>query len=92
MQDGISKAYRIRGNVQGVGFRWWTRSQAARLGLAGSVRNCEDGSVEVHARGDPQKVAALERLLQRGPPGAHVSGIEAIPAATPPSQEFQITH
>ncbi|NIR60559.1 MAG: acylphosphatase, partial [Gammaproteobacteria bacterium] len=53
------RVYRITGMVQGVGFRWWTRSQAEALGLRGTVRNCADGSVEVVAAGE---VGALERL------------------------------
>jgi acylphosphatase len=91
MKAGVSKGYRIRGHVQGVGFRWWTRNQAARLGVAGSVRNCSDGTVEVQARGDPQNLAELERLLRRGPPGAHVSQIDEIPPAVPATPEFRIT-
>ncbi|WP_242511423.1 acylphosphatase [Pengzhenrongella frigida] len=57
---------KVRGRVQGVGFRWWTRDQLSRLGLTGSARNLDDGSVEVVAHGDP---AAIERLLAalRGP-------------------------
>ncbi|HEY8717364.1 acylphosphatase [Pengzhenrongella sp.] len=51
---------RVRGRVQGVGFRWWTSDQLDRLGLTGSARNLDDGSVEVVARGDR---AALEDLL-----------------------------
>jgi acylphosphatase len=37
--------------VQGVGFRWWTRSRALELGLAGSATNLADGRVEVVAEG-----------------------------------------
>ncbi len=36
----------IRGRVQGVGYRFWTRGEAERLGLAGYVRNRPDGTVE----------------------------------------------
>jgi acylphosphatase len=50
----------VRGHVQGVGFRWWTRHRAAELGLAGYARNLPDGTVEVVAEG-PR--AACERLL-----------------------------
>ena len=50
----------VEGSVQGVGFRWWTRSRALGLGLAGSARNLDDGRVAVVAEGDR---AACERLL-----------------------------
>ncbi|MHB1491712.1 MAG: acylphosphatase [Cellulomonas sp.] len=57
---------RVRGDVQGVGFRWWSREQLERLGLTGSATNLRDGSVEVVARGD---ALALERFVAslRGP-------------------------
>ena len=72
-------AFRVSGTVQGVGFRWWTRSQAMRLGLDGSVRNAADGSVEVMARGGEAALEELRRLLAQGPPGARVESIETIP-------------
>jgi acylphosphatase len=50
----------VRGRVQGVGFRWWVRSRALELGLAGSASNLRDGRVEVIAEG-PR--AACDRLL-----------------------------
>jgi acylphosphatase len=46
--------------VQGVGFRWWTRSRALRLGLVGSASNLPDGRVEVVAEGPK---GACEQLL-----------------------------
>ncbi|GIH92410.1 acylphosphatase [Planobispora siamensis] len=51
----------VRGRVQGVGFRWWTRARALELGLVGWARNTADGRVEVVAEG-PQE--AGERLLE----------------------------
>ncbi len=51
----------VRGRVQGVGFRWWTRSRALELGLVGWASNLEDGRVEVVAEGS---AAACERLLE----------------------------
>jgi acylphosphatase len=41
----------VHGQVQGVGFRWWTRSRALELGLVGSARNLPDGRVLVVAEG-----------------------------------------
>ncbi|MDQ3557451.1 MAG: acylphosphatase [Gemmatimonadota bacterium] len=72
------RAYRVRGGVQGVGFRWWTRSQAQALGINGSVRNCADGSVEVQMSGEAGSLQTLVDLLRHGPPGAHVASVEPI--------------
>lgn len=69
---------RVRGRVQGVGFRWWTRAQATRLGLAGTVRNLDDGSVEVHLHGPAAVVDEMVRLLRQGPPGAWVDAVEPV--------------
>jgi acylphosphatase len=65
----------LRGHVQGVGMRWWIRSRALELGLAGWARNLDDGRVEVLAEGPRE---ALEELLAAmrgdGPPG-RVTGV-----------------
>ncbi|HUF75562.1 MAG TPA: acylphosphatase [Longimicrobiales bacterium] len=74
------RGFRVSGRVQGVGFRWWTRRTAQRLGLGGSVRNLPDGTVEVHAAGPADVVARLEAALQEGPPGARVDAVSVIPA------------
>lgn len=73
----------VAGRVQGVGFRWFVRTEARRLGLAGWVRNLPDGTVEVRASGIAQFLAALEQAIQRGPEGAEVTGVTAVetPAA-----------
>lgn len=85
------RVFVVRGRVQGVGFRWWTSRAAQRLALSGSVRNRDDGSVEVRAWGDPDKLAELERQLRRGPPGARVDGFEAGPQdGAPPQVDFVI--
>ncbi len=42
----------VTGRVQGVGFRWWVRSNALELGLAGFAENLADGRVKVVAEGD----------------------------------------
>jgi acylphosphatase len=74
------RGFRVRGRVQGVGFRWWTQRTAERLGVGGSVRNMPDGSVEVQAVGRAKVLAELERALHRGPPGSRVERVETIPA------------
>jgi acylphosphatase len=73
--------FRVTGRVQGVGFRWWARAQASRLGVVGTVRNAADGSVEVQARGSDHALAELERLLGEGPPHAEVERVDRIPAS-----------
>lgn len=50
----------VHGRVQGVGFRWWTRSRALELGLTGYAKNQADGRVLVVAQGER---TACERLL-----------------------------
>jgi acylphosphatase len=85
-------AFRLHGRVQGVGFRWWTRQEALRRGLVGTVRNRPDGSVEVRVRGDPAAIQELRRVLADGPPGARVDTIE--PLSVPGEwrmDDFQIT-
>ncbi|RLK55496.1 acylphosphatase [Actinokineospora cianjurensis] len=67
----------VRGHVQGVGFRWWTRSQALRLGLVGWARNTDDGRVEVVAEGARQPCDELLVALRSGEsPGAVTAVVE----------------
>ena len=73
---------RVTGVVQGVGFRWFVREKARRLGLSGWVRNLADGSVEVVASGDQGQLDLLVGELKKGPPGAVVDRIQ--PEANPP--------
>ena len=70
------RAYRITGNVQGVGFRWWTRKTASALDLRGTVRNARDGSVEIEAEGEEDALDDFEGRLQRGPSSARVRGVD----------------
>ena len=67
---------RLTGVVQGVGFRWFVREKARRLGLSGWVRNLADGSVEVVAAGEPGQIDLLMAELRQGPPGAIVERIQ----------------
>lgn len=69
---------RIRGRVQGVGFRWWAARLAHELDLAGTVRNLGDGSVEVAAAGSPAALTRFRDALQAGPRGASVRSVEEL--------------
>lgn len=76
--------------MQGVGFRQATRRRALELGLSGWVRNSPDGSVRVHAEGPAQALAELLDFLQRGPRGAHVTGVEAQETKAEGHEQFAI--
>lgn len=65
----------VRGRVQGVYFRASTRDRARQLGLAGWVRNCADGSVELIAEGETAKIEQLVTWCHSGPRGAVVSEV-----------------
>ena len=58
-------------------FRAATQAQAARLGVAGWVRNLADGSVEAAIEGAPEAVEALVAFCRRGPRFAVVSEVLA---------------
>jgi acylphosphatase len=76
---------RIRGRVQGVGFRAWLANHARRLGLSGWVRNRRDGSVEAVFCGAPEDMEAMVALSREGPRYAVVEGVEvnAVPGSSP---------
>ena len=63
----------VHGEVQGVGFRWWTRARALELGLAGSASNLADGRVEVVAEGTRADCVRLLALLRGDQPPGRVS-------------------
>jgi acylphosphatase len=75
---GLLRA-RVTGRVQGVGFRWAAIHEARQLGLRGRVRNAADGSVEIEAAGSAGPLAEFLAWLNRGPPGARVTGVEVDP-------------
>jgi acylphosphatase len=66
----------VSGQVQGVGFRWFARQAARELGIAGLVRNLEDGRVEIEMAGESAPLEDFRARLRQGPPGARVTGIE----------------
>ena len=66
----------VHGRVQGVFFRASTRKAAEDLELTGWVKNCDDGSVEIHAEGSREKLEELIAWCRQGPPMASVSKID----------------
>lgn len=65
--DSVRLTAFVKGHVQGVGFRWWTRARALELGLVGAATNLADGRVEVVAEGPEPACRALLALLPGGP-------------------------
>ena len=80
----------ITGKVQGVFFRYEAKKKADELKLAGWVKNCDDGSVEIFAQGDDKKLDELERWCAKGPPMARVDGVRIQPYNTSDISEFTI--
>ena len=65
----------VHGSVQGVGFRWWTRSRALELGLAGHATNLADGRVQVVAEGPCVDCKRLLELLREEPSTTRRPGV-----------------
>ncbi|OIQ49334.1 Acylphosphatase [Pseudodesulfovibrio hydrargyri] len=81
----------VRGRVQGVWFRGWTRETARAIGATGWVRNLPDGTVEILAHGTDAQLDQLEAALWQGPPLARVTAIESRRADTDaPLPDFSV--
>jgi acylphosphatase len=63
----------VEGRVQGVCFRYCTRSEAVKLGLSGWVRNLSDGRVEVLAEGEEDLLRVFLKFCSQGPSRAEVT-------------------
>ena len=57
----------ISGTVQGVGYRYFVKSNAKKLGLVGWVRNAEDGGVEAVFQGEKDSIESIIELCRKGP-------------------------
>ena len=74
----VARKFSIRGEVQGVGYRFFAQRAAARHQVVGYVRNCSDGTVEALAEGSPNSVEAFKHDLVTGPQWAVVDQVEEI--------------
>ncbi|GAA5154212.1 acylphosphatase [Microbacterium pseudoresistens] len=74
----------VRGRVQGVGFRWFTRDAAETAGIAGWVRNRRDGTVEAELHGDDQAVSTVLNRLSEGPEWSNVDDLAVTDAEPAP--------
>ncbi len=76
--EGVARRFFVRGEVQGVGYRFFAQRAAARHQIVGYVRNCPDGSVEAFAEGPAISVEAFKHDLATGPQWAVVDQVEEI--------------
>ena len=89
----IDRGFLVRGRVQGVGFRWWTRQTAVALGVVGTVENLSDGSVRVAARAGERTIQEFADKLRSGPALARVDEVEEVPVRLPSDLDaFTIEH
>ena len=77
MDQLVQRHCLVRGRVQGVGFRAFVVQAARELGVAGWVRNREDGSsIELLAEGPPWAVRELVDRVRVGPAHARVESVQ----------------
>lgn len=86
----VARRVHVSGRVQGVAFRWYAQARARELGLAGWVRNVEDGSVEVWIEGPIEAVEEMLRWLRRGPPSARVEGVDVLDERPSDADRFEV--
>lgn len=79
MADAHTSRFVISGRVQGVGFRAATRAEAIALGIDGQATNRADGTVEVIAGGEPERIERFARWLGVGPAHAQVERVDRSP-------------
>lgn len=66
---------RVKGKVQGVGFRFYTQKTAKELGVRGFVKNMPNGSVYIEAEADPDKMEVFINWVNKGPEWARVDSV-----------------
>lgn len=81
---------RVTGIVQGVGYRVFVKNTADSLGIFGTVRNLEDGSVFLTASGKPETIEKFLGILKTGHETASVENIEVKDTETVFSGVFSI--
>jgi len=84
---------RVSGVVQAVGFRYWTVRKAEELGLTGTVRNNDDGTVGIVAEGPQSVVLELRRWLRSPEAPGRVDDVqEAVSVATGTFSDFRVAY
>jgi acylphosphatase len=92
MEERLLYRIHIRGNVQGVGFRWSTAREAKNRGITGFVKNLTDGSVYIEAEGSPNHLKAFVEWCRRGSDFGFVESVETETSDALFYTEFRIEH
>lgn len=93
MSDQIRLKVVVSGRVQGVGYRFFAREQAADLNLSGWVQNLPGGQVELECQGPELDVERYLLTLEQGPCASRVEGLQS--QKMPPLEragDFHIRH
>ena len=82
----------VRGQVQGVGFRWSAAREAKALGITGYVRNLPDGTVYIEAEGTSLQMKAYLEWCRTGPDFGFVDSVETEIFPASDYTDFRIEH
>ena len=86
----LARKYIVRGRVQGVGFRYFVENAANAVGVRGTVRNLDDGSLQVYAIVTRDQLSELAGMLWKGPRFADVRGVDESEAALEQRSDFRV--
>jgi len=86
----INYQIKVKGNVQGVGYRYAAYQKANILGIKGTVENQEDGSVVINACAQPETMKSFVNWCQVGPDAAKVENVDTQEISNVDANEFRI--
>lgn len=88
----IGRQLFYEGRVQGVGFRFTVKSIARGYEVTGSVRNLDDGRVELQVTGEPEEVESFLEAIGESELKSHIKRVEThVIAPLSPGRGFEIT-
>jgi len=90
VSERVARRVVVHGTVQGVFFRDSTQREARSRGVAGWVRNVDDGTVEAHFEGEPEAVEALVAYARKGPRRAVVERADVEDADAEGLEDFEV--
>ena len=86
----IAREIKVRGRVQGVNFRHYTREEALKRGIRGTIENADDGSVIICAEGEEGEMRLFLEWCRKGPSRAIIESIEVRESVPKGYQDFVI--